>query len=98
MLCSSLCSLGPFSSIVAFLRTTPKALSSLHHLQEEILRSTPSSSQSTSEVETAVLKVVEGVLLGVQDVIRAKTSSSSSREESEEDKGNVVVSSVLQSV
>ena len=86
-------SLGPFSSIVAFLTSTPQTLGRLHSLQEEILSSTPRSSQNTSELETAVLELVECVLLGVQEVIRARKALSSSREQIEEDKGDAAVCS-----
>ena len=86
-------SLGPFSNIVAFLTSTPQTLGRLHSLQEEILSSTPRSSQNTSELETAVLKLVECVLLGVQEVIRARKALSSSREQIEEDKGDAAVCS-----
>ena len=88
-----MCSLGPFSSIVAFLTSTPQTLGRLHSLQEEVLSSTPRSCQNTSELETAVLQMVECVLLGVQEVIRARKASSSSREQVEEDKGDAAVCS-----
>ena len=76
---------------MGFLRSTSQTLSSLHSQREEFLSSTPSSSESTSEMETAVLKVVESILLGVQDTIRARASSSSNREQIEEDKGIAAV-------
>lgn len=93
MLRPSVRSLGPFSSIEAFLTSTPQTLGRLHSLQEEVLSSTPRSSQNTSELETEVLKLVECVLLGVQEVIRARRASSSSREQIEEDKGDAAVCS-----
>ena len=78
---------------MAFLTSTPQTLGCLHSLQEEILSPTPRSSQNTSELETAVLKLVECVLLGVQEVIRARKALSSSREQIEEGKGDGAVCS-----